>query len=176
LADAKKWEAIRSECIFWQAIWYQLAEDDIMYLFETGFGQIGERRKDSLDMTISETNERWTLEVPFRAESKDFRQEVLMALRRRVAATERLAADERGKIADLSTRVANSVAINPTDEANLKSWHKYYAHKVKHNTANPRSVSVSVQITYNTSKRNQKRLSAIFIRPAPELTFADTIG
>jgi hypothetical protein len=93
LADAKKWEAVRSECIFWQAIWYQLVEDDIMYLFETGLGQIGEGlgRKGTLAPkdSLLEVVERWEMFVTFRTGLQAFRKEVVTAIGQHVAASEK---------------------------------------------------------------------------------------
>jgi hypothetical protein len=134
LADARKEEEVGSGHIIWQAIWYQLAEDDIMYLLETGFGQPYRQRdrsrrpsrpapkapvrrapKDRFEGVLTT----WVLEVPFRQDYKAFRKEVVTAIGRHVAAKEKTKID--GLIPDVPLKKRHDNIPKSTAESDFVS-------------------------------------------------------
>jgi hypothetical protein len=126
----------------------QLVGDDIMYLFETGFGQTPRPgRRAPKDRVHTEVNTTVELQVPFRTDFKAFRQEVLKAIRKHVPVEE-------------WTKIPPKV---DSVEENLKDYHKYYSIKISVGTAKKDFVPVNVNLYFSG-----KRLANVFIPKSPK--------
>jgi hypothetical protein len=127
-----------------------------MYLFATGFGEIGDRRGRQQDR-VKQVEVYLELQVPFRKDFKAFRQEVLTAIERHVAK------DERKNIASKLTLLY---------EDRIKMYHKNYSFKDSVKTL-PKSglVPVSMALHFRSKKYTGFYFLAIF-EPS-EITLKD---
>jgi hypothetical protein len=139
-----------------------------MYLVETGFGQAFRPRsprpsrptptaparrapKDRLEKVVTT----WELEVPFRKDFKAFRQEVVTAIERHVAANEK-------------TTIGRLMSSSGDSEAKL--YHDFYSAK---STAESNLVFVKVRLTFKA--KNYTGLSDLFIGPIRKATLKDIL-